>query len=311
MPSIRRVVFLTFCFVYACSALASQDARRSQANSRALTNKDVVDMLSAGLTSEIVLAKIKSSDCEFDTSPDALKELKAASVPDGLILAMVQVPVASEESGTVEPKAESSEPLVQQSPASPDAVYGAQTCSKVISFALADSSGVHPFMGTGNWIENWIRKNNKKYSDVCFSQSPMGGRTNYLVVLSQSASFFSGFDPVVKTDTSTSTSPVSGTGTVTNNYGGMWNYTYNGTVTNTTTTTTHENVPYTINSNTLFANAYEDNGVLISRRYHVYSTKSGGDSANSLGYNLGNGLRAINARGRLIGLVVNDIDAKK
>jgi hypothetical protein len=49
-------------------------------------------MLGAGLTAEIVIAKIKSSKCDFDTSPDALKGLKAASVPDGVILAMVEVP---------------------------------------------------------------------------------------------------------------------------------------------------------------------------------------------------------------------------
>jgi len=46
---------------------------------------------------------------------------------------------------------------------------------------------------------------------------------------------------------STNTTPVSGSGTVTDSYGGMWNYTYDGTVTTTTTTTTttHENLPYT------------------------------------------------------------------
>jgi hypothetical protein len=55
-----------------------------------LTNKDIVEMTSAGLSSEIILAKIASSSCEFDTSTESLKSLKAANVPDAVILAMVK-----------------------------------------------------------------------------------------------------------------------------------------------------------------------------------------------------------------------------
>jgi PEGA domain len=184
----------------------------------------------------------------------------------------------------------------------------AQTCTKVVSFALADASGVHPYALTGNWIGNWVQKNAKKHPDVCFSQTPVQDRANYLIVLSQSSGFLTGFDPVVSRDTSTSTTPVSGTGTVRDNYGGAWNYTYAGTVTTTTTTTTHENVPYTINSRTIYAYAYGDGGAIISQRYHVYSTKTGGDAANSAGYNIANALLAINARGHLLNSVVKDVE---
>jgi hypothetical protein len=55
-----------------------------------LTNKDVLEMLKANLTPAVVIAKIKSSANSFDTSPAALQELKAASVPDDVILTMVQ-----------------------------------------------------------------------------------------------------------------------------------------------------------------------------------------------------------------------------
>ena len=57
-----------------------------------LSNKDVVEMLKTGLTPEIVIAKIGSSKCDFDTSPATLKELKIANVPDAVILAMVKAP---------------------------------------------------------------------------------------------------------------------------------------------------------------------------------------------------------------------------
>ena len=52
-------------------------------------------MLSAGLSQEIVIAKIAASACEFDTSPAALKVLKTTNVPDAVILAMVQAPAGS------------------------------------------------------------------------------------------------------------------------------------------------------------------------------------------------------------------------
>ena len=83
-----------------------------------------------------------------------------------------------------------------------------------------------------------------------------------------------------------------------------WNYTDDGTATTPTSTTTHQNVPYTINSNTIFANAYDDRAALVSHHSHIYSKKSGGDPADSAEYNLENELKAINARGRLIHSVV-------
>jgi hypothetical protein len=73
------------------SALKSQTA---SSNKEVLTNQDVIELLKVGMSSEVVAAKIKTSTCKFDTSPTALKELKSAGVPDSVILAMVQAPVA-------------------------------------------------------------------------------------------------------------------------------------------------------------------------------------------------------------------------
>ena len=69
------------------------------ASTTTLINKDVVDMIKAGLAADIVVAKIKSSPTNFDTSPAALAELKAANIPDSVILAMVKpaaTPASSE-----------------------------------------------------------------------------------------------------------------------------------------------------------------------------------------------------------------------
>ena len=58
-----------------------------------LTNKDVLDLHKAGLPEQVLVAKIKSSQTNFDTSPSQLKELKAAGLADAVILAMVEAPV--------------------------------------------------------------------------------------------------------------------------------------------------------------------------------------------------------------------------
>ena len=191
-------------------------------------------------------------------------------------------------------------------PVSSSEMAAVQDAQTVISFAIAEDGGrVHP--GTPGWVRNWVRKNARKYPGVEFGGTPTKEARNYVIVFSSSANALSGFDPVVRTDTSTSTTPVSGSGTVTDNYGSTWNYTYDGEVTTTTTTTTQEDVPYTIETNTLYATAYDAQGTMVSQHWHVYSTKQGGDGANSLGYNLGNALFAINARGRLLKAVVKDV----
>jgi hypothetical protein len=61
-------------------------------NQVVITNQDVVSLVKAGLSAEIVAAKVKNSTCKCDTSPAALAELKKSGVPDNVILAMVQAP---------------------------------------------------------------------------------------------------------------------------------------------------------------------------------------------------------------------------
>lgn len=93
---------LTFALAPVSAAARQMPAQEQQPNAQTqpqtqpqdaaakLTNKDVVEMLKANITSAVVIAKIKSSPTSFDTSAAALQELKAANVPDDVILAMVQ-----------------------------------------------------------------------------------------------------------------------------------------------------------------------------------------------------------------------------
>lgn len=77
-------------------------APTTQTPATSLTNKDVLEMLKAGLTADVIVAKIKSSPTNFDTSPAALAELKAANVPDAVILAMVSGPASTGSDATAD-----------------------------------------------------------------------------------------------------------------------------------------------------------------------------------------------------------------
>jgi hypothetical protein len=101
-----RVLLLCTVFSLAASVTVLRldaGARvQSAAGQQTLTNDDVVSMTKAGLPAEVVAAKIKTSNCHFDTSPESLARLKAAGVADGVLLAMVQAssPTAAVASGT-------------------------------------------------------------------------------------------------------------------------------------------------------------------------------------------------------------------
>jgi cobalamin biosynthesis Co2+ chelatase CbiK len=62
------------------------------ASSQKLANKDILEMQAAGLSSEVIVEKIKTSACNFDTTPAALVELKKAGVAEPIILAMMRSP---------------------------------------------------------------------------------------------------------------------------------------------------------------------------------------------------------------------------
>ncbi len=68
---------------------------RNQPKSAVLTNKDILDMSHAGFPADILAAKIKATTCAFDTTPGDLQQLKAAGIPDSVILAMIEAPAGA------------------------------------------------------------------------------------------------------------------------------------------------------------------------------------------------------------------------
>jgi uncharacterized protein (DUF302 family) len=61
----------------------------AQTNETILTNADVIEMVKAGLSEGIINAKIKQSKTTFDTTPNGLASLKAAGVPETVVISMI------------------------------------------------------------------------------------------------------------------------------------------------------------------------------------------------------------------------------
>jgi hypothetical protein len=74
------VIFLLL-FAFFCNA---------QQLSKRLTNRDVIELLEAGLSEDVIIDKIHATVAtDFDTSVTGLKALKEAKVPDAVIRAMI------------------------------------------------------------------------------------------------------------------------------------------------------------------------------------------------------------------------------
>jgi hypothetical protein len=87
------LVFTMVSITIAGPRRIAQDPAQPQAQSSLpaqITNKEVFEMVKAGLAPDIIVAKIKSSPSKFDTTPGTLADLKTAGIPDSVIMAMVQ-----------------------------------------------------------------------------------------------------------------------------------------------------------------------------------------------------------------------------
>jgi hypothetical protein len=57
-----------------------------------LKNNDIMTMVRAKLPTALIIEKINTSNCAFDTFPSVLAELKYKGVPDEVLMAMVEAP---------------------------------------------------------------------------------------------------------------------------------------------------------------------------------------------------------------------------
>jgi hypothetical protein len=129
MQTLKRAIagfgsfLLVLLFFFQATALASGG---QAAGTAPLTNDDVIRMVQAKLPDAVVVAKIKSSPCKFDTSADTLIKLKSAGVSDAVLQAMAEsaAPTPTPPTNSVAPALGSPAPATAPVPGLPSQ-YGA------------------------------------------------------------------------------------------------------------------------------------------------------------------------------------------
>ena len=73
-------------------AAAAQDAAKnvqtSAVTAKTLTDSDVLALVESKLAPEVIVEKIKASECDFDTSPEGLIALSKAGISNDVIFYM-------------------------------------------------------------------------------------------------------------------------------------------------------------------------------------------------------------------------------
>jgi len=178
-------------------------------------------------------------------------------------------------------------------------------CTKNVSLGSLDKEKL--FLAIPEWAANWYEKNQKRFPGMCFSDSPMPGAQNYLVVFYTSAPAVSEIDPLKNISASADMSPLSGVGTFTTSYGSTWHYTYDRSATTTVTTVLTEKVPHNLQSNVVYAAAYSEQGTPISQHWPTAITKKGKETSGKPGKNRDASLPAIHVMGELLDKMAEDI----
>lgn len=87
----HRLLLVAVFFLANCSLVFTQSGP-DHPSGRPLRNGDILRMHKAGVKPSAIIGKIVTSQCNFDTFPPVLRELRMKGVPDSVILAMVRVP---------------------------------------------------------------------------------------------------------------------------------------------------------------------------------------------------------------------------
>jgi len=178
-------------------------------------------------------------------------------------------------------------------------------CTKNVSLGSLDKEKL--FLAIPEWAANWYEKNQKRFPGMCFSDSPMLGAQNSLVVFYTSAPAVSGIDTLREISAAADMSPRSGVGTFTTNYGSTWHYTFDRTATTTVTTILTDKVPHSLQSNVLYATAYSERGIPISQHWPTAEAKNGKETSVKHGKNRDAALPEIRIMSDLLTQMAEDI----
>ncbi len=158
--SIRIVLVLSVFLQFNTVLLAQQGGggptRNSEpsvsADKELLTNKDVISMVSAGLSPNVVNAKIAASLCQFDTSPSGLANLKTAGVPDDIVVAMLSAKAAPP------PPVVSRDDTERQEKIARDRQNAQAKCPNCLGVIISNFNA-----SNGSTTNDWLSKNQLAY----------------------------------------------------------------------------------------------------------------------------------------------------
>jgi hypothetical protein len=138
-------------------------------------------------------------------------------------------------------------------------------CSKNIT--LGSLKGEKLVLGTPQWAEKWIEKNQKRMPQVCFSDTPMQEARNYLIVFYTTPRTGNAAGLSNAALTTVQGTPASGVGTFTLSYGSTWHYSYDRTVGITVLTRDDADEPHGQPGQALYATAYSEEGVPVAEHW--------------------------------------------
>ena len=148
-PRLGTLLLLVLALLMTCSLTRGQGPAP-------LSNADIIKMVHLKFGDNVIVAKIKSSACNFDTSMDALVKLKQAGVSDAVLAAMV-------EAGTTATPA-------APSPATPPTTIGTEVSG---TNSYPTETGVY-FKKQDAWVEDQPEVVNWKTAGVAKTIATVG-----------------------------------------------------------------------------------------------------------------------------------------
>jgi len=143
-------------------------------------------------------------------------------------------------------------------------------CSKNVTLGSVGKEKL--YLGIPEWASRWIEKNNKKLPGICFSDSPMPGAQNFLIVFYTSAASAQ-TEPLSTSASSSADSWPEGQGAFRTSHGSTWHYIHDETVGTTVTSLLPDDSPHSRPAHVSYAMAYTEEGLPISRRRPPTETK--------------------------------------
>ena len=162
----------------------------------------------------------------------------------------------------------------QITPSAEDGFQEGQRAECRKNVTIGGLKGEKLVLGTPKWAADWIGKNQKRMLDVCFSDTPMQGARNYLIVFYTSAAGSNGAEagkPVAPTPQGSS--PASGVGTFTTSYGSTWHYFFDRNVGVTVNSSIDADQPQSQPDKLSYATAYTEEGVPVAQHWQARPKK--------------------------------------